>query len=121
MESIVSTLFLSFNTGKSADHAKDKSYAILTQILLQRQSAFSALAKRVALAFVQMAELNPLDSSELFLEQHKKKQQKHGKHQQQKQHSRHRTVKISKKMLSNGASRAHRCTKTLQDNTKNQL
>ena len=72
MESVVSTLFLSFNTGKSADHAKDKSYAILTQILLQRKSAFSALAKRVALAFVQMAELHPLDSSELFLEKHKK-------------------------------------------------
>ena len=39
---------------------------MLTQILLQRQSAFSDLAKRVALAFVQMAELHPLDSSELF-------------------------------------------------------
>ena len=58
-ESVVSTLFLSFNTGRSADHAKDKSYAIFTPILLQRQSAFLTLAEKAALAFVQLAELPP--------------------------------------------------------------
>ena len=58
-KTVVSTSFLSFNTGRSADHSKDKSYAIFVPILLQRQSAFSALAKRVALAFVQVDEIHP--------------------------------------------------------------
>ena len=35
-------------------------------ILLQRQSAFSALAKKVALAFVQLGELHPLNHKKLF-------------------------------------------------------
>ena len=67
---------------------KDKSYATFTPILLQRQSAFSALAKKAALAFVQLAELDPLFG---------KKQQKHEKYQQQEQHPCHRTAKHPKK------------------------
>ena len=60
VEGVVSTLFLPFDTGRSSDHAKDKNYVIFTPILLQRQSAFSALAKKAALAFAQLAELPPL-------------------------------------------------------------
>ena len=66
MESIVSSLFFSFITGGSTDHAKDKSYAIFTPILLQRKSAFSTLAKKAALAFVQLAELPPWIVKTLF-------------------------------------------------------
>ena len=88
MGGVVSTLFLPFNTGGSLDHAKDKNYVIFTPILLQRQSAFSALAKKAALDFVQLAELAPLFG---------KKQQKHKKYQQQEQHPCHRTVKHPEK------------------------
>ena len=85
MVNVVSSFFfLSFNTGKSTDHAKDKSYAIFIPILLQRQSAFSTLAKKAALAFVQLAEVPPW-----IIRNSLRKTQKNNKNterQQQKQH-----------------------------------